>query len=94
MKWSFINGGAPGDGDFGPADRIVDFAVANGFLLRGHNLLWYHRTPRWRRQGGGLGHRPLTTSKCEAHADKAGDRRARAVAARVGGAWRLDDRHQ
>ncbi len=47
MKWQFMNRGAPGDDDFGPADRIVDFAVANGLVLRGHNLLWYHRTPRW-----------------------------------------------
>jgi endo-1,4-beta-xylanase len=47
MKWQFMNRGAPGDDDFGPADRIVDFAVENGLVLRGHNLLWYHRTPRW-----------------------------------------------
>jgi endo-1,4-beta-xylanase len=47
MKWQFMNRGAPGDDNFGPADRIVAFAVANGLVLRGHNLLWYHRTPRW-----------------------------------------------
>jgi endo-1,4-beta-xylanase len=47
MKWQFMNRGAPGDDDFGPADAIVDFAVKNGLVLRGHNLLWYHRTPRW-----------------------------------------------
>jgi endo-1,4-beta-xylanase len=47
MKWQFMNRGAPGDDNFGRADRIVDFAVANGLVLRGHNLLWYHRTPRW-----------------------------------------------
>jgi endo-1,4-beta-xylanase len=47
MKWQFMNRGAPGDDNFGPADRIVDFAVANGLVLRGHNLLWYHRTPLW-----------------------------------------------
>jgi endo-1,4-beta-xylanase len=47
MKWQFMNRGVPGDDDFGPADAIVDFAVANGLIRRGHNLLWYHRTPRW-----------------------------------------------
>src|SRR5262249_54109646 len=47
MKWQFMNRGAPGDDDFGPADAIVDFAAANGLVPRGHNLLWYHRTPRW-----------------------------------------------
>ncbi len=47
MKWQDINRGAPGDDDFGPADRIVDFAVDNRLVLRGHNLLWYYRTPGW-----------------------------------------------
>jgi endo-1,4-beta-xylanase len=47
MKWQFMNRGAPGDDNFGPADRIVAFAGANGLVLRGHNLLWYHRTPHW-----------------------------------------------
>ena len=47
MKWQVINRGAPGDDDFAPADTIATFAAANKLVLRGHNLLWYHRTPEW-----------------------------------------------
>lgn len=46
MKWSFISS-APEVYDFTRADAIADFATANGMKLRGHTLLWYHRTPRW-----------------------------------------------
>jgi endo-1,4-beta-xylanase len=47
MKWQVMNRGARGDDDYGPADTIADFAVENGLVLRGHNLLWYLRTPNW-----------------------------------------------
>jgi endo-1,4-beta-xylanase len=47
MKWQVMNRGAPGNDDFGPADTIATFAAANDLVLRGHNLLWYHRTPEW-----------------------------------------------
>jgi endo-1,4-beta-xylanase len=47
MKWQFISQGAPGDDDYGPADTIANFARDNNLVLRGHNLLWYHRTPSW-----------------------------------------------
>ena len=47
MKWQVMNRGSPGDNDFAPADTIANFAAANGLVLRGHNLLWYHRTPSW-----------------------------------------------
>jgi endo-1,4-beta-xylanase len=47
MKWEFMNRGAPGNDDYGPADTIANFALENDFVLRGHNLLWYHRTPSW-----------------------------------------------
>jgi endo-1,4-beta-xylanase len=47
MKWQVMNRGAPGDDDYAPADIIADFASANQLVLRGHNLLWYHRTPSW-----------------------------------------------
>lgn len=29
------------------ADRIVDFAKANGLLIRGHTLCWHKQTPDW-----------------------------------------------
>jgi endo-1,4-beta-xylanase len=47
MKWQDINRGRPGDDDYGPADTIAGFAVENRMALRGHNLLWYFRTPSW-----------------------------------------------
>ena len=47
MKWQNINRGAPGQDDYGPADTIAGFAVENGMVLRGHNILWYYRTPWW-----------------------------------------------
>ena len=47
MKWQDMNRGAPGDDDYGPADIVADFATHNGLVLRGHNVLWYYRTPGW-----------------------------------------------
>jgi endo-1,4-beta-xylanase len=47
MKWQDMNRGAPGADDFGRADTVVNFAVENDLVLRGHNLLWYFRTPSW-----------------------------------------------
>jgi endo-1,4-beta-xylanase len=47
MKWQVMNRGTPDDDDYGPADTIANFASANHLVLRGHNLLWYHRTPSW-----------------------------------------------
>jgi endo-1,4-beta-xylanase len=47
MKWQVMNRGRPGDDDYGPADTVAAFAFENDLALRGHNLLWYHRTPTW-----------------------------------------------
>jgi endo-1,4-beta-xylanase len=47
MKWQVMNRGGRGDDDYGPADTVAAFAVENDLALRGHNLLWYHRTPNW-----------------------------------------------
>jgi endo-1,4-beta-xylanase len=30
-----------------PADRIVNFAQANGMRMRGHTLCWHNQTPAW-----------------------------------------------
>ncbi len=48
MKWQAIRP-APGKFDFQRMDAMVDYAMANGFAMRGHTLLWhYHRWfPRW-----------------------------------------------
>ncbi len=47
MKWQDVNRGAPGNDDYDGADTIAGFAMENGMALRGHNLLWYFRTPPW-----------------------------------------------
>jgi endo-1,4-beta-xylanase len=47
MKWLDMNRGAPGDDDYGPGDTVAGFAVEGGLALRGHNILWYYRTPHW-----------------------------------------------
>jgi endo-1,4-beta-xylanase len=47
MKWRDINGGAPGEDDYRRADVVAGFAVESGMALRGHNCLWYFRTPWW-----------------------------------------------
>ena len=47
MKWQDMNRGALGDDNYGPADTVAAFALENDLALRGHNLLWYHRTPGW-----------------------------------------------
>src|SRR5215469_1800752 len=47
MKWQVMNRGGPEEDDYGPADTIANFASVNELVLRGHNLLWYHRTPNW-----------------------------------------------
>jgi endo-1,4-beta-xylanase len=33
--------------NWAPADRIVDFAQANGMKVRGHTLCWHNQTPDW-----------------------------------------------
>ena len=47
MKWQVMNRGARGADDYGPADTVAAFALENDLALRGHNLLWYNRTPNW-----------------------------------------------
>ena len=47
MKWQAVSRGKPGDDDYGSADTVANFALENGLVLRGHNLLWYRSTPRW-----------------------------------------------
>jgi endo-1,4-beta-xylanase len=46
MKWQWMSH-QPGEEDFSISDRIVDFATRYRLAVRGHNLLWYWRTPDW-----------------------------------------------
>ena len=36
--------------DFRTADRMVDAAIASGFKVHGHTLLWHSQNPRWMNQ--------------------------------------------
>lgn len=46
MKWSSLQ---PSEGNFTytNADKIVDFAQANGMKVRGHTLCWHNQVPNW-----------------------------------------------
>lgn len=46
MKWQWMSH-LPQEEDFSIPDRIVDFAGRHRLAVRGHNLLWYWRTPDW-----------------------------------------------
>ncbi len=50
MKWHQIH---PEEKtfDFGPADRIVEFAKSHNMKVRGHTLLWASHNPEWLTQG-------------------------------------------
>jgi endo-1,4-beta-xylanase len=50
MKWEFIH---PEQGvyDFEAADAIVEFAEANGQVVRGHTLFWHSQNPAWLEEG-------------------------------------------
>jgi len=46
MKWSSIQP-ERGEFDFEAADRLVEFAEANGMAIRGHALVWSRQLPDW-----------------------------------------------
>ena len=50
MKWRQIHP-AEKTFDFGPADRIVEFAKNYNMKVRGHTLLWASHNPEWLTQG-------------------------------------------
>ena len=45
LKWYVVRARGPQYFDFERADRIAEFAKANGQALRGHTLIWHH--PQW-----------------------------------------------
>ena len=54
LKWSFTQP-TQDTFNFGPADLLVDFAIAHHMKVRGHNLLWGMANPEW------LGNGPART---------------------------------
>jgi endo-1,4-beta-xylanase len=46
MKWGPIH---PTEStyNFGPADTMVNYAVANGMQVRGHAIVWHQQNPSW-----------------------------------------------
>ncbi len=46
MKFDAIEP-SPGSFNFGPADRLVDFAKQNGMKVKGHTLVWRYQNPSW-----------------------------------------------
>ncbi|MFE3457851.1 endo-1,4-beta-xylanase [Nocardiopsis aegyptia] len=50
MKWEFLR---PDQDtyDFAAADAIVEYAEANGQVVRGHTLLWHSQNPDWLEEG-------------------------------------------
>lgn len=46
MKWDTIEG-SQNNFNFGPGDTLVNFAQANGQLVRGHNFIWHAQLPSW-----------------------------------------------
>lgn len=45
-KWSLIHP-KPGEYNFEPADRFVEFGEENGMFMVGHTLIWHSQVPDW-----------------------------------------------
>ena len=67
MKWSSLQ---PTEGNFtfANADKIVNFAQANGMKVRGHTLCWHQQVPDWIfRHNGGIASKELVLERLRTH---------------------------
>jgi endo-1,4-beta-xylanase len=46
LKWASVHP-EPGRYNFEPADRFVEFGIANHMFIVGHVLIWHDQTPKW-----------------------------------------------
>lgn len=46
LKWEYVEP-QPGQFNFAPSDRYVDFGETNGMFIIGHTLVWHSQTPDW-----------------------------------------------
>ncbi len=46
LKWEVIEP-KPGNFNFAPADRYVEFGCVNKMFIIGHTLVWHSQTPEW-----------------------------------------------
>jgi endo-1,4-beta-xylanase len=46
LKWESVHP-SPGNYDFAPADRYVEFGEKNHMYIVGHTLVWHNQTPKW-----------------------------------------------
>lgn len=58
-----------GNYTFANADRLVDFAAANGMGVRGHTLVWHNQTPAWvfENEDGGAADRETLLARMKTH---------------------------
>jgi len=63
MKWESIQ---PNQGSFnwGNADGLVNFALSNGQILRGHTFVWHSQRPQWVKN---INNKATLTSVIQAH---------------------------
>jgi len=65
LKWATIHP-AKDTFDFGPADDLVDFAIAHNMKVRGHNLLWGMANPDWLGNEGARSYTKFSGEELEA----------------------------